>query len=485
MIKLFKSRQELMLWLSVGLYSVIFITISCLRHNFFLTQTWDLGAFTQMYWRATHGLGFGTPIEQAANHLGVHMSPFLYLLIPGYWLFQSPVYLLVVQTLALALGAIPLYYIGKLVLPQSKWPLTVAIAYLCYPSLHWINLFDFHEVPFFIPLVFTAVYFFLRQRWWWSGIFFVLAASVSENSIVAISALALYLAFMRRPLHGSAGHSRKRQMLFGLGVFLISLVYFVVAVKILMPAAGGGFFRIDRYTQFGGSLSEIAVNMVTKPSILFSTIWQWSRLQYLAGLFLPLLLLPFFSGWGIITLIPGLAQNVLSTFSFQTSSYYQYDATLLPALWLTVLIGLQHPWIAKVREKKWFYWIFWFAIVLALAVRSPLNPFSLSSLISQPAERQTAYRDYIDLVPDTASVTAPTNLIPHLSNRPYAFMLGRQQFDTDIIIVDTHDYFGYDTQESFIAYVQSIGQSGTYEVGKVADGYLLFYRKGTQLKESK
>ncbi len=479
-MKTFKSRPELFLWLSIAVYIVFFVTVSYLRHYLFLTQTWDLGAFVQMFWRASEGLGFGTPIEDATNHLGVHMSPFLYLLIPGYWFFRAPEYLLVVQTLALALAAIPLYYIGRLLLPSSKWPLTIAIAYLCYPSLHWINLFDFHEVPFFIPLALTAVYFFLRQRWWWSGLFFALAASVSENSIVAVGALGLYLAFSRCTL-ASNDFPQQKQRFIGLIIFVLSVVYLIVAVKILMPLAGGGFFRIDRYNQFGSSLNEIVVNMVTRPDILFGTLWQWGRLQYVAALFLPVILLPFFSRWAFITLIPGLAQNLLSTFSFQTSNFYQYDATLLPALWLTVLIGLQHPWIAKIRERRLFYGFFWLIILAALLLRSPLNPYSLSSLISQPTERTEAYREYIKVVPDNVSVTAPTNLIPHLSNRQYAFMLGNQKFETDIIIVDTHDYFGFSSQQEFVAYVQSLAQSGIYEIGQVAEGYILFYRPNIKL----
>jgi uncharacterized membrane protein len=430
-MNLFKSRQELFLWLSVFLYIAVFVTVAILRHNLFLTQTWDLGAFTQMYWRATHGFGFGTPIEQAPNHLGVHMSPFLYLLIPGYWLFQSPVYLLVMQTLALALGAVPLYYSAKLLLPQSKWPLTVAIAYLCYPSLHWINLFDFHEVPFFIPLVLTAVYFFLRQRWWWSGIFFVLAASVSENSIVAISALAFYLAFSKLGI-ATVESGSKKQRWFGLGVFLISIVYFVIAVKILMPAAGGGFFRIDRYTQFGNSLPEVAINMVTKPSILFSTLWQWSRLYYLAGIFLPILLVPFFSGWALITLAPGIAQNVLSTFSFQTSSFYQYDATLLPALWLTVIIGLRHPWLARIRDRSYAFWLFWAVVIIALrpgsllqrhgGVRSAQRRFEFDDASGSDQRRKSGS------TAGDAGDRRPVALVGHPADSPLAAKLpGRRQ----------------------------------------------------------
>jgi uncharacterized membrane protein len=174
MIKLFKSRQELILWLGIFAYCAIFITITCLRHAHFLTQAWDLGIFTQIFWNTVHGNIMQGTIEEIPNHLGVHWSPFLFLLVPGFRVFASPYYLLTIQTIALALGALPLFYLARLVLRDAKQAMYLSLCYLLYPSLHWVNLYDFHEVAFLPVLLISAVYFFLNKSFIWSGVFFLL-----------------------------------------------------------------------------------------------------------------------------------------------------------------------------------------------------------------------------------------------------------------------------------------------------------------------
>ena len=70
-------------------YLVIFGVVTSLRHYSFQTQTWDLAAFDQSFWNAAHGRGLVNNLEQVHNHLGLHMSPLLFALVPGYALFNS------------------------------------------------------------------------------------------------------------------------------------------------------------------------------------------------------------------------------------------------------------------------------------------------------------------------------------------------------------------------------------------------------------
>ena len=143
-----KLSEKHILWGMIILYVVIFGTLTTLRHYNFETQAWDMGIFEQSFWNAANGRGLINTIEQTPKHLGVHFSPFLFLLVPGFMFFDSPYYLLLVQTLALALGAWPLFLLAKKILGQQKtashWALAITAAYLLYPSLHAIQMFDFH-----------------------------------------------------------------------------------------------------------------------------------------------------------------------------------------------------------------------------------------------------------------------------------------------------------------------------------------------------
>src|SRR3989338_2492310 len=100
-------------WTAIVIYIIIFGVVTSLRHYNFQTQAWDLGIFDQVVWNIANGNGMSTTLEFVQNHFAVHMSPILYLLAPGYLVFPSPYFLLILQTIALALGAWPLYLLAK------------------------------------------------------------------------------------------------------------------------------------------------------------------------------------------------------------------------------------------------------------------------------------------------------------------------------------------------------------------------------------
>ena len=166
-------------------YFAVFGTIAAFRHYSFQTQAWDMGIFIQTFWNAANGNGLVNSLEEIPHTFGVHFSPWLYALMPGYIIFPSPYYLLLVQALALALGAWPLFLLARRILKEEKWALLIAAGYLLYPSLHWVNLFDFHSVVFLVPLLLAAFYFSETKQWGWAGLFLLLSASTREDSILA------------------------------------------------------------------------------------------------------------------------------------------------------------------------------------------------------------------------------------------------------------------------------------------------------------
>src|SRR3989344_5624952 len=118
------------------LYIAVFGVMTSLRHYNFQTQAWDLAAFAQTFWNTSQGRIMQNNLEQVSNHLGLHMSPWLLVLAPGYVVFPTPYYLLVIQTLALALGAWPLYLLAQKVIGRKPWALLIVGSYLLYPSIN-------------------------------------------------------------------------------------------------------------------------------------------------------------------------------------------------------------------------------------------------------------------------------------------------------------------------------------------------------------
>jgi len=80
-----------------------------LRHESYHSNGFDLGLFNQVFWNTTQGRPFESTMSQALpiphSLLGDHFSPVFLLILPFYFAYPHPETLVVIQTLALALGA--------------------------------------------------------------------------------------------------------------------------------------------------------------------------------------------------------------------------------------------------------------------------------------------------------------------------------------------------------------------------------------------
>jgi uncharacterized membrane protein len=125
---------------------------------------------TQVVWNTAHGhwfetsLGRATNVELIGSYLGNHVRPILLLLAPFYRLWPDPRLLLILQSIALGLAAVPLYWIARRQAGDSTATLIVACCYLAYPALGFLNLCDFHPIAFSIPCLFLAYWALLEGR---------------------------------------------------------------------------------------------------------------------------------------------------------------------------------------------------------------------------------------------------------------------------------------------------------------------------------
>ena len=205
-----------------------------------------------------------------------------------------------------------------------------------------------------------------------------------------------------------------------------------------MPAYGSGVSRFGyRYAHLGTNAAEIIKNALN-PLFVMKTLFTPQKLLYLLIIFSPLVFLPLFSWLGIFLLLPGLAENLLSNYPFQISGFYHYDAILIPGVFIGAVYALKYwrekwPGISKIK------YLIIFAAALNFLVRSPLSPFLFPTEFFRDNPHWEALRKMTRLVPPNVSVTAPTNLIPHLTNREQIYMLGTEPFQTDIVLMDGGD----------------------------------------------
>ena len=486
--------EKKILWAAMLIYIIFFGIFTSLRHYNFQTQAWDMGIFSQTLWNTTQGRFMtnaleGVKLESIKNHFGVHMSPFLILLAPGYALFPTPYYLLIIQTIALALGALPIYLLSQKIIQKNSWAILIASAYLLYPPLHWANNFDFHEITFFIPLILAGVYFAGVQKWPWAFLFLALAASTKEDAILVVIFFGIYLMLKRKSGRSdsdessdskSGAESGNRKM--GLAITAMALIYFLISVLWVMPSYGSGVSRFTyRYANLGSNPSEILTNAVWNPALLINTVFTKIKMLYLAKLFLPLLLLPLFSWKAWFLLAPGMLENLLTGYAPQISGFYHYDSILIPGLFIGLIhsIKLFNDRFPDKEKKLWGTLIA--AVFLAFLIRSPLGFFYFPADFFKSNPNWETFRMMVNLVPDYASVAAPTNLVPHLINREQIYMLGTEPFPTDIALIDGADLSGFANENVFQDYADSYANSGNYNILEIKNRYFVFSKKSIKL----
>ncbi len=187
-------------------YSVIMSYYSILRFEAF-TDTWDFGGFVQSFTSAINGGFFlqtidgyfakGFPEVQTISFFGLHFSPILYLLVPAYVAFPFPQTLLIIQTVVIALGALPVYWLARKHL--GDWAGVVfVIAYVTYAPLLEINMNDFHPESMITTIMLFALYYMLENRWNIAIPFLVLALSVIEEAGLLVFGSLVFIFIYRK-----------------------------------------------------------------------------------------------------------------------------------------------------------------------------------------------------------------------------------------------------------------------------------------------
>jgi uncharacterized membrane protein len=147
--------RRIVVWLLVALYGAFFSAFTIARHEAFDSGAFDLGFMDQAAWNTIRGNIMGVTIEpwQALTHLGYHFDPILIPVSLTYLIYSSPHSLLVVQSVGVALGALPVSWLARRWLGSNAAAIVFAAAYLLYPGLQAANVYDFHAFTLSAPLL--------------------------------------------------------------------------------------------------------------------------------------------------------------------------------------------------------------------------------------------------------------------------------------------------------------------------------------------
>jgi len=134
--KVYSERIDYIVYACIFTYFLVFSYYTIIKHYAFNTAAYDLGIYEHILWTTinsgTFFQGPPDPVCSTGYFFGVHFSPILLIILPIYAIYQSSETLLILQTLILSLGALPLYWIARNELDKLAG-LVFVFLYLLHP----------------------------------------------------------------------------------------------------------------------------------------------------------------------------------------------------------------------------------------------------------------------------------------------------------------------------------------------------------------
>ena len=384
----------------IGFSSVLLFLCSTVRHLLFQSTAFDLGFFDQATYLISRGL---PPIVSfwGFHVMGGHADWILYAIAGLYRLYPSVYWLLGIQAIALAMGALPLWYLARQAGLNPALARAVAIAYLLYPLVFNINLFDFHPEVIAVPLLLASVWAARRNLLGWFALCIVLILGCRDALSLTVVAVGVWL----------VGWEKRRWA--GAIAIVLGLGWFLLATKWVIPSfRPGGVESVWRFAYLGDSLPEILLNLILKPHLVIPALLTLKNLEYLLLLFAPI-------AWGLswrhpaalIPIIPTLAMNLLSTMESQKDLLHQYSLPALPFLCLAAIAALAHGHSPIQRPR----FILLYALVgfVALAKFGYFGSRYLSAL-----DTWQATRTVLSQLDGDRPILTTAWIVPHVTHRP-------------------------------------------------------------------
>lgn len=448
-LRLAVSRHDRKIVLyAMAIFILVFSLIGAWKYWSFSYNALDLAIYNQVATNTVHGHWFQFTIHPH-SYLGDHLELFLVALIPFYAIAQHPLTLVILQTIALALVAYPIMRIAERFVGKP-WHVLFGLAYLANPVIQNMTLFEFHMLPFAIPLLSLAILGYVKRKYWLFLIPSLLALTVREDVSLVVAGMGV-LALMER-----------RSWRWSVVPMVVGAGWFALAMKLTAHFSGYGQYKfLVYYTWLGGTVPEIIKHALLKPWIVLQHLFALSNVAFLIALLLPFAYLPIFGLRWLIPAAPIFLQILLVQSPGELLLSIHYPSLLLPFLVVASAVAFQKLLTPPPRgifhalgqQRAMVIVIVVIAVVYSMLVIGPLaQAVPVVASTSRIADRVALERSVVRSLPDLGAV-AGFETITELSRKTslyslhYVF-LGKKQFsqgaytlpdDAKAILLDLRD----------------------------------------------
>jgi hypothetical protein len=283
----------------------------------------------------------------------------------------------------------------------------------------------------------------------------------------------------------------KRRYVLGTALSVGGVAYFVLVVGYVMPGLGG----VPQVYRFGGlmaggssGLEAVVVTLLTNPTyVLLHVFGDPRKIEYLSLLLLPVLFLPLLAGRSLILAVPAFSVALLASTEENFRIGTQYPAIMIPFVSFLAIVGIQ-----KLDPRRFGRLALTAAILTASLVMNYEYGWLFGRLFGgfpQPTSHQEVVSSFFSQVPRQASVSAVSDLVPHLSDRKTIYMFPTTE-QAEYILFDAHpkaDFWPYlsrnarsDATLALVPYLTS----GEYGVAR-SDDWVLLLKRGADIQENR
>lgn len=411
-------------------FFLLFCSVSLLNHYFFRSAALDYGIANQALFQFAH---LQNPVctlllqNADAPYLSLHMSLWVPLLSPLYWIFGSYT-LLLIQNIAIVFCGIGIYTVAQQKLINKSFAVFITLQFYLSFAIYSALASDFHEN------VLGACFFPWLFYYYSSGkkvqtFLCVLAMLISKENF------AIWLLFVIVGLMLVNKQWNYKQWIFPMGLILICGSWFLLVGLWIMPALSplGKFEQLNRFSHLGGNIGEIIETIISRPFDMF-TLFYKSNVQPDADELIKqeLLWALLFSGgiallWRpsfLLMILPLLMQKLWNKEVAFWGINYHYNIEFAPIIAIAVVMMLAS--IKQIQLKRLLLVLCllgtFYITVSKMQQRTAYhyNPIKENVFSSAHYHSQlpiAILKNGLNQIPKNATVSAHANLAPHIANR--------------------------------------------------------------------
>ncbi|TSJ42309.1 DUF2079 domain-containing protein [Fluviicola chungangensis] len=415
-------------YLIVLAFAIIYSLVSLVNHFLFRTYALDLGIYSNALYDYSHFQWNDSGVfkMEPQNLMGDHFDFYLMLYSPFVWIFGSYT-LLIFQIVSILFGGLGVYRYFR---ENRILAMNAMLFFYSFFGVYTALSYDFHDsvvVAMLVPWLFV---FTKERKMKWAAFFVVLLWLGKENSALWIA----FVCFGLSILNWKEGKWRFFFIIYG----FVSLLYFVILMKFVMPAlAADGIYPHFDYSVLGATMPEAISYLIVHPVDSFQlmvsnfngdSMGDNTKSDLLKFLLFSGIALLLFRPAYLLMLIPIFFQKLFHDSMAIWGAGFHYCIEFTPIL----AIGVFEV-VDKLKKESFKSVAGGILVVLALVMTNkrlshqylyaPNNNLNFLSKDHYKKEYNVKpVYEAFKLIPKDAVVSSQSNLVPHLANRDFCYM---------------------------------------------------------------